>query len=243
VYVTNPATLVVAHLVGGTWVNEGNSATTGNSTAGTVTSANLVATFSPFTLGSTSALDNPLPVLFANVKAYEKNGGVQIEWSNMTEKDVAGYTVERSGDGTDFSSIGQQAPTSNQNDRVDYSAFDANPAQGLNYYRIKAQETTGKIVYSKILSVNVGSTTESLRLYPNPVRGNQITISMSNIKRGNYTLRVINTAGQEIFRQVINNQSSNITQTLDLPSTIKAGVYNMVINGDSYRQTRTFVVQ
>ena len=243
VYVTNPATLVVAHLVGGNWVNEGNSASTGDATAGTVTSANAINTFSPFTLGSTSSLDNPLPVLFANVRAYEKNGGIQIEWSNMTEKDVAGYTVERSGNGTDFSALSQHSPTSNQNDRVDYSSFDANPAQGINYYRIKAQETTGKIVYSKVLTVSIGSTTESLRLYPNPVIGNQITISMSNIKRGKYTLRVINTAGQDIFQQVINNQSSNLTQTLDLPSTIKAGVYNLVINGDNYRETKTFVVQ
>ena len=243
VYVTNPLTLVVAHLVGGNWVNEGRSASTGDATAGTVTSLNNVATFSPFTLGSISSLDNPLPVLFANVKAYEKNGGVQIEWSNMTEKDVAGYTVERSGNGQDFSSVSQHTPTSNQNDRVDYSAFDPNPSQGNNYYRIKAQETTGKIVYSKILNVSVGSTTEGLRLYPNPVRGNQITLSMSNIKRGKYTLRVISSSGQDIFQQVINNQSSNLTQTLDLPATIKAGVYSLVINGDGYRQTKTFVVQ
>ncbi len=243
VYVTNPFTLRVAHLLSGTWVNEGRSASTGGSSTGTVTSQNAVATFSPFALASVSALDNPLPVLFANVKAYEKNGGVQVDWSNLTEKDVASYDVERSGNGTDFASISQQLPTSNQNDKVDYSSFDANPAQGLNYYRIKAQETTGKIVYSKILSVSIGSSNQSLRMYPNPVKGNQITISMNNIKRGQYTLRVINTAGQDIFKQVINNQSSSLTQTLDLPATIKAGVYNLVINGDNYRETKTFIVQ
>lgn len=243
VYVTNPATLVVAHLVGGTWLNEGRSSSTGDNTAGTVTSLNSVSSFSPFTLGSVSALDNPLPVLFANVKAYEKNDGVQIEWSNMTEKDVAGYAVERSANGSDFSVISQQSPTSNQNDRVDYSAFDANPLQGASYYRVKATETTGKIVYSKILSVSLGSTGRGLRLYPNPVKGNQVTISMSNMRRGQYTLRVINTAGQDIFRQIINNQSSNLTQTLDLPASIKAGVYNMVIIGSDYRETKTFVVQ
>ena len=109
VYVTNPATLVVAHLVGGTWNNEGNSGSTGGASAGTVTSQNAVTTFSPFTLGSISALDNPLPVLFANVKAYEKNNGVQIEWSNMTEKDVANYAVERSPNGADYSAISQQS--------------------------------------------------------------------------------------------------------------------------------------
>ena len=243
VYVTNPATLVVAHLVGGTWNNEGNSASTGNATAGTVTSQNAVASFSPFTLGSISSLDNPLPVLFANVKAYEKNNGVQIEWSNMTEKDVASYAVERSPNGTDYSGISQQSPSSNQNDKVDYSAFDANPVLGISYYRIKATETTGKIVYSKILSVNIGSANKGLRLYPNPVIGNQVTINLSNIKRGQYTLRVINTAGQDIFRQTINNQSSSLTQTLDLPVSVKAGVYNMVITGSDYRETKTFVIQ
>jgi len=82
-----------------------------------------------------------------------------------------------------------------------------------------------------------------LRLYPNPVKGNQITISMSNIKRGQYTLRVINAAGQDVFKQVINNQTTSLTQTLDLPATIKAGVYNMVIHGDNYRETKTFIVQ
>ena len=161
----------------------------------------------------------------------------------MTEKDVANYAVERSANGADFSAISQQLPASNQNDRVDYSAFDANPLQAMNYYRIKATETTGKIVYSKILSVSIGSASQSLRLYPNPVKGNQVTISMSNIKRGQYSLRVINTIGQDIFRQTINNQSSNMTQTLDLPASIKAGVYNMVITGSDYRETKTFIVQ
>jgi hypothetical protein len=202
-----------------------------------------VNSFSPFALGSSTSLENPLPVIFANVKAYEKNGGVQIDWSNLTEKDVAGYDVERSTNGSDFTSISHQLPTSNQNDKVDYTAFDANPAQGVSYYRIKAQETTGKIEYSKILSVTIGSSNQSLRLYPNPVKGNQITISMSNIKRGQYTLRVINAAGQDVFKQVINNQTTSLTQTLDLPATIKAGVYNMVIHGDNYRETKTFIVQ
>jgi hypothetical protein len=56
-------------------------------------------------------------------------------------------------------------------------------------------------------------------------------------------LRVINTAGQAIFRQTINNQSNSLTQTLDLPSTIKTGIYKMVITGDDYREIKTFIVQ
>ena len=242
-YVTDPTSLRVAHLSGGIWVNEGRISSSGDNTAGTITSGTSVSTFSPFALASSSSSENPLPVVFGNVKAYEKNNGVQIEWSNMTEKDVAGYTIERSANGTDFAAIGQQLPTSNQDDRADYSAFDAAPQSGTNYYRIKAEETTGKIVYSKVLSVSLGLTTQSLRLYPNPVKGNQVNISLSGVRSGQYDLRVVNMTGQDVLKQRINSQGSTITQTIDLPATVAPGVYNMVITGADYRETKTFIVQ
>lgn len=243
-YVTQPLDLAVARLEGTVWANKGNGGVTGTLSAGTVTSLSPIAGTidNQFALASTSAA-NPLPVVFANVRAYEKNAGVQIEWSNLTEKDVASYTVERSANGRDFSSIGEQAPTSNQNDQADYSAFDASPVAGVNYYRIKAVETTGKTVYSKVLSVNLGKAQKGLSLYPNPVSGSQVTISLSNIKRGQYNLRIINVGGQDIHKQIITNQSSNFTQTIDLPSSIKPGVYNMVITGDDYRESKMFIVQ
>ncbi|MGZ8540520.1 MAG: T9SS type A sorting domain-containing protein [Chitinophagaceae bacterium] len=242
VYVTQPATLRVARWNGTNWNNEGRLSSTGTNTSGTITSG-IVNNFSPFALASSTAAENPLPVVFGDVKAYEKNNGVQIEWSNLTEKDVAGYTVERSANGSDFSAIGQQLPTSNQNDRADYDAFDAAPLQGTNYYRIKAEETTGKIVYSKVLTVNLGGASQGLRLYPNPVSGHQVTISLSNVRRGQYNLRVINAAGQDIHKQAITNQGSTTTQTIDLPSSIKPGVYNMIITGSDYRENKMFIVR
>jgi hypothetical protein len=74
-YVTNLSTLRVAHLnAENTWVNEGfqTGSQTGNEASGTIMSSNLIATFSPFALASGSPLDNPLPVIFGDVKAYEK---------------------------------------------------------------------------------------------------------------------------------------------------------------------------
>ena len=134
-------------------------------------------------------------------------------------------------------------PASNQNDKADYDAFDATPIAGINNYRIKEEETTGKIVYSKILSVDMDNVTSGLRLYPNPVSGNQVTISLSNVKRGQYSLRVINTAGQDVFKQTINSLSSMMIQTLDLPLSVKPGIYNMVVTGNDYRYNKMFIVQ
>jgi hypothetical protein len=241
-YITNPASIKAVRYSGTSWTTASAGVGTGAPAAGQVIFAN-VSAFNQFALGSTSIEENPLPVVFGDVKAYEKNNGVQVEWSNLTEKDVALYTIERSSNGRDFSAIGTQLPSSNQDDKASYVGFDAAPNSGANYYRIKAAETTGKIVYSKILTVNTGKSEAGFRLYPNPVSGHQVTVSLSGIKQGAYNVRVVNATGQDIFRKAINAQGSGLTQTLDLPTTIKAGVYNLVITGDSYRATKTFIVQ
>src|SRR6185503_14650210 len=109
-YVGNTNTLRVARLNAGTWVDEGRLTTTGSLTAGTVSSALAVTSFgTSFALGS-SATDNPLPVMFNDVKAFEQNRGVRIEWPNLTERDLVSYIVERSVNGVDFSTIAQQSP-------------------------------------------------------------------------------------------------------------------------------------
>jgi hypothetical protein len=241
-YISDVQSMRAVHYNGTQWDAASTGFGAGAPAIGSVTWGS-VNTFSPFALGTTDVSANPLPVVYANVKAYEKNKGVQVEWSNLTEKDVASYSVERSLNGSDFSSIATQLPISNQNDKADYTAFDATPNTGVNYYRIKAIETTGKVVYSQVLSVSLGKSGQALKLYPNPVVGNQVTISLSNVKNGQYNLRVLNTAGQDVYRQAINSSSNTLTQTLELPSTIKPGVYNILVIGDNYRESKMFIVQ
>ncbi|WP_276501188.1 T9SS type A sorting domain-containing protein [Terrimonas pollutisoli] len=241
-YVTQPSTLKVAHLVGGTWLNEGGVNPTGNNTAGTITSANAVSAFSPFALASSNAA-NPLPVIFANVRVIEKDNGVEIGWSNLTERDVLSYSVERSTNGRDFTMIAQQQAISNANDKADYLAFDAAPMTGVNYYRIRVEEIGGKVTYTRILSVNLKNNVLSLQLYPNPVIGKQVTVSLANLRRGQYYLKVVSSSGQQVFTQTINSISSKITQVIDLPASLKTGAYNMIVTGDGFNESKIFIVQ
>jgi len=236
-YVTNPATLLVARHDGTQWVSEGNAGAAGN-----LVTSNVVSNFSPFTLGTSNAEENPLPVTFSNVRAFEKNSGVQVEWSNMTEKDVVDYTVERSANGQSFSDINVQTARSNNDAREDYAAYDASPIAGTNYYRIRVREVSGKIVYSKILKVEIGGKQLAFSLYPNPVSGGQVTLGLS-ASQGKYSVQVVNANGQVILSQSLNHSGGNLSQQVQLPGSIKPGVYNMVIAGDNYRQAKTFIVQ
>ncbi|MEI9909000.1 MAG: hypothetical protein WDO71_04625 [Bacteroidota bacterium] len=78
VYVNDLASLTVAHFNGTNWDSHGNGGgTTGNGVAGTVT-RNSVSAFGTFTLGSTSAAFNPLPVRFGDINGFIKGTGVQL---------------------------------------------------------------------------------------------------------------------------------------------------------------------
>lgn len=244
-YVTNLLTLRVARHDGNRWVNEGGNLISGASLAsGEVRTSNRVSSYTAFALASSSITDNPLPVLFADVRAYLKNNGVQIEWSNLTERDVIDYQVERSVNGVDFSSINLQLPKSNRDDKASYDYFDASSQSSTNFYRIRVLETNGKPVYSKILRVEISSNKNvGFSLYPNPVTGKQFTVSLSGLDHGRYTLQVFTTAGQRVYNTTINNVGSGVTQMVELPSSIQTGVYTTVISGDNYRESRQVVVK
>jgi hypothetical protein len=237
-YITDPSTLVVTHWNGSSWDNLGaaGGATLTNMTAGGNS------TFSPFTIGTTNSQLNPLPVSFTDVKAFEKGAGVQVEWTNATESDMSAYVIERSANGIDFTSIGQTAPRSNQFDRVSYTYVDAAPLAGTNFYRVRAIELSGKNVFTKSLRVDIGRSPKGISLYPNPVRGSEITIGFSALK-GQYNLNVLNTAGQVVYRQQLNHAGGTVAQSVALPASLKAGVYNLLISGDNFKETKMFVIQ
>lgn len=242
-YVTDPTTIKAVHYNGTSWNTASPSNGTGSAATGSVTWTG-VTVFSPFALGTTATGNaNPLPVLFDNVRAYERSGGIEIGWSNLTERDLIEYVVERSTNGRDYIDYISVTPKSNLNEKADYSQFDATPASGANFYRIRCLEISGKMIYSKVLRVDMGATKKGFSLYPNPVIGKALTLTLTGVNQGAYNVRVVTTTGQDVFHKTIQTQASGITQSLQLPSSMKPGVYTMVITGEGYSQNQLFIVQ
>lgn len=182
-----------------------------------------------------------LPVMFDSVRAVVKNDLVQIGWSNLTERDVDFYMIEHSVDGTHFTPLYQQMPASNLNEKASYSFLDTKAADGANYYRIKVTINTGRIISSRILKAHMGFMNPGFTLYPNPVTGNECTISMAAVRKGIYTLEVINNAGLRIHQSVLNNQADGVTQELNLPGGMMPGIYIARITGEDYMASQLFI--
>ena len=93
-----------------------------------VAKGSVFSSFGLFILSNTGTT----PVVFVNVKAYQKQNGVQVEFGNATESDVVNYVVEKSADGRTFASAGTILPKSNNGGLSSYTYFDATPNKGNN---------------------------------------------------------------------------------------------------------------
>jgi hypothetical protein len=245
-YVTNLSSLVVAHFNATSWDTYGSNSSTGNVSAGTVTWNN-ISTFNgtgntPFSLGSTSQIDNPLPVKFTSVMAYKVQAGNKVEWTNMTEESVIAYELEKSDNGRNFYLAFSQQPRMNNGSKADYNWIDVNPNSSITYYRIKATDLQGTVTYSPVVKVQTGSgANDVFTVYPNPVISHQFTIQLSG-KPDTYKIRLLNNFGQEIMNSNWQHNGGIATRTIELSPSVSSGVYHLqVIGKDQTRNTKIYI--
>lgn len=156
--------VVVAHYTGGAWTNHGQFATTGTTTAGTVTSG-LISSFSPFTIGSFHAI--PLAIKLSSFDAVKRQGSVALNWTTAGELSSDRFELERSENGRDFMVL--TAVKANGHASV-YNYTDGQPAAGKNYYRLAMIEADGKKQYSSTRIADMGSNGGlGVIVFPNPV--------------------------------------------------------------------------
>lgn len=151
--VTNLSELRVARFNNSMWVNEGNTATAGSTSSGTITSA-VTTGYGPFTLASTT-IQNPLPLTLLYFTGDYTGKDVKLAWVTAAEINNLSFTVERSNDGKSFSDILTMPAAGNSTVLNNYSAKDPNPLIGISYYRLRQTDYDGKSSYSDIVPIRV----------------------------------------------------------------------------------------
>lgn len=241
-YITGLIGLVVAYFDGANWSDFGGNGTSGNVTAGTVVH-NGVSAFGSFTIGNVLIGGSPLPVKLSNIKAFEKQQGIQLDWTAYQEDNLNNYQIERSADGINFTPLGTVAAR-NLTSATDYTFFDATPVNGVNFYRIKNIDLDGKSGYSNVVKVNLDKNVKGFSLYPNPVRNGMVSYQSSDLSKGNYAVNIFNANGQQVYTQRFNHAGGSINQTIQLPVGVRSGMYTLQLdNGNLKVMSKVFMVQ
>jgi hypothetical protein len=183
------------------------------------------------------------PVAFVNEKAYQKQNGVQVEFGNATESDILNYVVEKSADGNKFTPVNTISPKANNGGFNSYAYFDATPNNGLNFYRIKATEKNGTVKYSNTLNIRLQTNGIWVNAYPNPVKGGNVNVQLENFDKSIYNITVTNQVGQIVYVKNINHNGGTATFKLDLPASVKKGIYSLQVSNTVTRVINKIVVE
>jgi len=184
----------------------------------------------------------PLPVTFNNIRAYQRGSGVMVEWNVSAENNIRHYEVERSSDGRSFSKLGTVNAKGNNNSSAEYNYTDASPLT-INYYRIKSVGVNGEEKYSAIVRVNLGKGAEVFTVYPNPVKGDQLSVQLSSLEKGRYMVRMINAGGQVVLQQQLVHGGGSATEQVTIPPGVSRGIYRIELRGANMQVTKTIVLQ
>ena len=113
-----------------------------------------------------------------------------------------------------------------------------------NRYSIVFYRTKDTIIAPIVIdSVNE----ENMKVYPNPVSGRNITVQLTALPIGNYTLKFFNVIGQLVLEKEIVTNGNNYrvnNYPIVLPNNIKSGLFILELeklNGEKIRKTRIMI--
>ena len=156
-----------------------------------------------------------------------------ITWNTEGEKGESYFEVEKSTDGKNFTAIGQQAAKNTS--IASYTATDNSVVEGNNYYRIKAVSETGAVNYSNVAKVQLTENSNQFTVYPNPLVGKTLNVSLSNVNAGKYVVSIYNVLGEKVVEQAIVHEG-NASHAITINNTLAAGIYSLVIREASSNQ-------
>lgn len=162
-----------------------------------------------------------LPVKFVQFSVANQNNQVLVQWATAEEKGATYFEVERSTNGTSWSTIAQVKAAGNSSQQTNYSYIDKNTASGTVYYRVKQTDTNGSATYTAIQSLRMqgGSQVNIIAAQ------NLLAVQFTKQVQGKVEVVVVNHAGQVVTKQVIQNPVGQVT----LPTANLKGAYFVAI--------------
>jgi hypothetical protein len=141
-----------------------------------------VTTFSKFNVFSDNTV---LPVEVISFSGFNSGGSALLQWKTANEKDNAGFYIEKSTDGVNFSQIGFVEGSVYSVGIQSYSFIDRNLTAD-SYYRLKIVSTSNEVIYTRAILVKASSesASNSFIVYPNPTSGS-VSIEYSSATIGN----------------------------------------------------------
>jgi|GEM_PF-646328 len=190
--------------------------------------------------GGGTGNNRSLPVTLLNFAAYLNSGSALLNWQTAGEINSTHFNIQRSSNGSNFTTVGKVNAAGNSTLLLSYSFTDANVVKvysGKIYYRLQQIDKDGTFKYSKTIALEIGTKAWNFVIAPNPVH-DQLQLQLNNIT-SKATVTLFDLRGLKL-------QSKQISQRGDQKiyfgtASLAAGIYMVQVECEGQIRMQQFI--
>ena len=183
---------------------------------------------------------DPLPNVLLNFDAIFDNTKVELTWSSDTENNNNLFVVEKSKDAMNFEALTSIKGFGNNSNIMSYFDVDYTPFEGISFYRLTQINETGKILSSRLVSINNKISATNLAMNQSSMYDNTAALMGSENKEVLVVLR--NEKGEESYSKVVVDEKYNVLSS-DNTTKLNNGIYTVIASSDNKLYSQKLVVR
>jgi dienelactone hydrolase len=166
----------------------------------------------------------PLPVKLNSFTGKVDGNRNNLYWNTSLEENFSHFEVERSANGSQFSTIGNVTAKAANGGGASYTHVDPYPYSGLNFYRLKIVDRDGSFEYSNIVKLETSRKQFTVtQLFPNPVK-DVLTVQVQSEKQQMVNYVIYDITGKQLLVSQA-SLSAGINTTQVPMSKLSGGTY------------------
>lgn len=161
--------------------------------------------------------NGPLNIRLKHISAVNAGKRNRVDWTPVNEREEDYYEVEHSTDGRRFSYTGTVTASGSS---ASYSFWDETPVTGINYYRLKMFDGTGKFTYSRVVTASVAEANLfRVEAWPNPVN-DKLHVRLHGIPGNHARIHITDVAGKLVQTLQVTEKHIKVDM-----NTLAQGIY------------------
>jgi len=185
-----------------------------------------------------------LPVELAAFDATATNNAIALAWATESEVDFEGFEVQRSVDGSTFSTIAWLDARGSETQGASYGYTDNDATSNKTYYyRLQMWDFDGTFEYSNVVSARIGGRDFVINVYPNPTYQEAVLEFERFAEIDAYVLITVNdNMGRPV--QQLNYMAQTGKNIINLNvNHLSAGMYTVRLEQGEYFAMRKLIVR
>ncbi len=151
----------------------------------------------------------PLAVKFLYFTIAQKSNSIVLQWSTVFEMNSYQFQVQRSTDGSTWSTIAYINASGASTEEKDYSFIDNNPPRQTVYYQIKEVDINGNISLTPVRSLEQNNVINKISIGTSA--SGTLHIIFTQPINSTITARLVSLTGQVAYQQILPNPTGQVT--------------------------------